>query len=598
MSTPFQPKGLEAWIDILDGSLLPVIPATAHVLGQLMKDSNVSLHDIGILIEQDPVMTVHLIREVNRAFAKKAAGTLTNVHHCVSLLGLDRVKSLVKQFKAIKGDPNSKRDMTYLRAIMQSLHAAEQARAWNTLRHQASPEHVYLSTLMAGVPMWCLWRFAHKEMAIINTLQKRERIPAEEAEYAVLGCTRGQIILALAKRWHFPSNIIDAMDGDKLPSHRYLAHAVKEGLTAVKPTLPNKDETGRIANSPSFPVALANWLVQEASIDWYSRQTYRCLAIIGAYLGVQQDEAWRVIREAALQTSQQFPIPGVLTPAVSLIFPPMPAQRRRIRADKLSELVGKMKEGASVTVVTRTASRSGVKPNVEVKQQQQEEPKGSASVSQQVDASNSDAPSRAAPVSESIMSAPPVPSMAKSPGFKNEMKRRVFESYVKRLINEVGYFSAEHEVIRCTADVLFDVTELQRVVIGLVDRKTATLQGYYAVGCEDSPKLGKFAIGLQPPNFFTQVLRKPQAVWVNSERSSEISGLVPGEFKQLAQSDDYIVMSVFNGKGAFGILYADKAANGNQSINEMELKVCRSIANASSKHLILMSKKGKSSRVE
>jgi len=589
MSTPFQPKGLEAWIDILDGSLLPVIPATARVLGQLMKDDNASLYDIGTLIEQDPVMTVHLIREVNRAFAKKAAGALTNVHHCVSLLGIDRVKSLVKQFKAIKGDPNSKRDMTYLRAIMQSLHAAEQARAWNAVRHQASPEHVYLSTLMAGVPMWCLWRFAHKEMAIINTLQKRERIPGEEAEFAVLGCTREQIILGLARRWHFPSNIVDAMDGNKLPSHRYLAHAVKEGLTAVKPTLPNKDETGRIANSPSFPVALANWLVQEASIDWYSRQTYRCLAIIGAYLGVQQDEAWRVIREAALQTSLKFPIPGVLTPAVSLIFPPMPAQRRRIRADKLSEVVGKMKEGGSVTAVTRTASRSGAKAKVE-------EPLEPRSTSQQVDASIGDAPSRTAPASEPMMSAPPVPSTAKPPGFKNDMKRRVFESYVKRLVNEVGYFSAEHEVIRCTADVLFDVTELQRVVIGLVDRKTATLQGYYAIGCEDSPKLGKFAVGLKPPNFFTQILRKPQAVWVNSDRPSEITGLVPGEFKQLAQSDDYIVMSVFNGKGAFGILYADKGASDNQSINEIELKVCRSIANASSKHLILMSKKAKRSK--
>ncbi|MBV1922040.1 MAG: HDOD domain-containing protein, partial [Pseudomonadales bacterium] len=399
MSIPLQPKGLEAWIDILDGSLLPVIPATARVLGQLMKDDDASLHDIGTLIEQDPVMTVHLIREVNRAFSNKAAGTLTNVHHCVSLLGLDRVKLLVKQFKAIKGDPNSKRDMTYLRAIMQSLHAAEQAKAWNALRHQASPEHVYLSTLMAGVPMWCLWRFAHKEMAIINTLQKRERIPSEEAEFAVLGCTREQIVLALAKRWCFPSNIIDAMDSNKLPSHRYLAHAVKEGLTAVKPSLPNKDETGRIANSPSFPVALANWLVQEASIDWYSRQTYRCLAIIGAYLGVQQDEAWRVVRGAALQTSQQFPIPGVLTPAVSLIFPPMPAQRRRIRADKLAEVVGKMKEGASVTAVTRTANRSGVKPNAVVtpegKQEVKQEPQSRVqSRVQHVDASIADAPNR------------------------------------------------------------------------------------------------------------------------------------------------------------------------------------------------------------
>lgn len=590
MSTPFQPKGLDAWIDILDGSLLPVIPATAKVLGQLMKDPNVSLHDIGTLIEQDPVMTVHLIREVNRAFAKKAAGTLTNVHHCVSLLGLDRVTLLVKHFKAIKGDPSSKREMAYLRAIMQSLHAAEQARAWNSVRHQAAPEHVYLSTLMAGVPMWCLWRFAHKEMAIINTLQKRERIPAVDAEKAVLGCSREQIVLALAKRWHFPDNITDALDGDKLPSHRYLARAVKVGLTEKKPVLPNKDETGRIANSPSFPVALANWLAQEASIDWYSRQAYRCVAIIGGYLGVEQDEAWAVIRGAALKTSQRFPIPGVLTPAVSLIFPPGPAQRRRIRMDRLSEVVGQMKEGVSVTAVTRTPTRTKQKQPLEMDVTQLKV--SPPNESKQIDASIADAPQRQVAKPEPMLSAPPVPSStSKAPGFKNEMKRRVFESYVKRLINEIGYFSAEHEVIRCTADVLFDVTELQRVVIGLVDRKSGTLQGYYAVGCEDTPQLGKFRVGLRPPNFFTQLLRKPQAVWVNPERDSGVTGLVPGEFKQVAQSDDYIVMSIFNGKGAFGILYADKAASGRQDIHETELKVCRTIANASSKHLILMAKR-------
>ncbi len=587
MSTPFQPKGLDAWLDILDHSLLPVIPATAKVLGRMMKDPDVSLYDIGTLIGQDPVMTVHLIREVNRAFAKKSAGTLTNVHHCISLLGLDRVMLLIKQFKAIKGDPNNARDMTYLRAIMQSLHAAEQAKAWNKLKRQASPEHVYLSTLMAGVPMWCLWRFAYKEMNIINTLQKKERIPAVDAERAVLGCTREQLVLALARRWHFPDNILDAMDGEKLPSNRYLAAAINVGLTAIKPKLPNKDETGRIANSSSFPVALANWVAQESSIDWYSRYTYRCIAIIGAYLGVQQAEAWSVIRGAAIQTSNQFPIPGVQTPAARLVFPPGPPQRRRISAAVLAKVVSRMNEGESVTVVTRTPSRKTETPSAsaEVTKVYRKESENT----QRIDASNNNAPSR--PVTP--VAPPAVSGESKSAGFINEMKRRVFDSYVKRLINEVGYFSAEHEVIRCTADVLFDVTELQRVVIGLIDRRTATLQGYYAVGCEEHPRLAKFKAGLQPPNFFTQLMRKPQAVWVNPERESGISGLVPGEFKQAALSDEYFVMSVFNGKGAFGLLYADKGGTGNHNLHETELRVCRAIANATSKHLILMSKKGK-----
>ena len=577
MSTPYQPKGLDAWLAILDDSLLPVMPASAKVLGDLMKDPDVSLHDIGTLIEQDPVMTVHLIREVNRAFSKKAAGTLTNVRHGLSLLGLDRVGLLAKQFKALKGNPEKERDMAYLRAIMQSLHASEQARAWNSLRRQAAPEHVYLSTLMAGVPMWCLWRFAYKEMEIINTLQTAGRIPVEDAEKAVLGCTREQIILGLAKRWLFPDNILDALNSDKLPSHRYLANAVKEGLTASKPVLPNKDETGRIANTPSFPVALANWLAQEASIDWYSRQTYRCLAIIGGYLGVKQEDLWLVVRGAALQTSLRFPLPGVYTPGLRLIFPPLPPRRRRIRLDMLSEVVGQLDAGETLDVTTGMVAiekESAGKVSL-----------GKVSTGKQTASKTSQTP---------IHSAPPVPgNKPSSAGFKNAEAKLVFDRYLVRMIKEVGYFAAEHAVIRSSADVLFETTDLERVVIGLVDRGTASLRGYYAVGCDDSPALAKFEIGLKPPNFFSNLLRKPQAAWINPERPADIPGVVPGEFKQVSQSDEYFVMSVFNGKGPFGILYADKGLNGGQTLSEAELKVCRTLANASSKHLILMARRGK-----
>ena len=197
----------------------------------------------------------------------------------------------------------------------------------------------------------------------------------------------------------------------------------------------------------------------------------------------------------------------------------------------------------------------------------------------------------------SMATASPIPDAeAGVPGFKSVVKRRVFERYVKRLIGEVGYFSAEHEVIRSTADVLFDVTELQRVVIGLVDKKAGKLRGYYAIGCEASPQLEKFSVDLKTPSFFNQLLRKPQAVWVSPEREAEVAGLVPGEFKQAAQSDEYIVMPVFNSKGAFGIVYADKAINAGGDLSEAELKICRTIANATSKHLIQMAKKTKTGK--
>ena len=190
MSAEFRPKGLETWIYVLDENPIPVLAHTDRKLKSLISGlQDWSLHDIAAIIRQDPIMTVHLIRETQRVFRDRAEGTLTDINHCVSLLGEDRLLALVRQFRAMKGDIADANEIAYQSAIVQSFHAAEQVLAWNLVRRQGAVEKNYLAAQLMGVPSWCLWYSAHQEMQIIDSLEKQERIPREQAERAVLGCT-------------------------------------------------------------------------------------------------------------------------------------------------------------------------------------------------------------------------------------------------------------------------------------------------------------------------------------------------------------------------------------------------------------------------
>lgn len=565
MSAEFRPKGLENWVYVLDESPIPVLAHTDKALRKLLGGlEDWALSDIADIIVCDPIMTVHLIRETQRVFKDKAAGTMTNVHHCVSLLGEDRVLGLVKQFKAMKGDPADAKEIAYQSAIVQSFHAAEQVLAWNKIRKQASAEKNYLAAQMLGVPTWCLWYFATKEMAIIEQLEKQERVPQEQAERAVLGCTTHEIVKALAKRWKFPEVILDALNDERLPSSRFLAKVAYRGYTDPEPKIPNKDEKGQIVKTPSFIVALAHWLAQEAAIDWYSRQTRRVLAIVAAYLEVDIDRARRIAQQAALTASRKFQFPGVEMPAARLLLPPQPNLRRRIHLNTLDKVVESLVAGKPVE------SQTEEKQPPELKLPMQDE--------------------------ETRIQLPDeMTRVEKKPvhttGFVNAEKKKSFVNYLAILQKNPHIFASEDEALKKMIEVLHDVTTLKRVALFAFDPAKKALVGYCTRGCEEYLEFEKALIKLSPPNFFTQLIRKPQGVWVQPDKKADIAALVPGVFKQMTLADEFFAVSVFNHKAPVAVLYVDNGPDSKTGLTEIEFKVTKSIANATTKYLYRLGKK-------
>jgi HD-like signal output (HDOD) protein len=197
MPSAFQAKGLDHWVSELEQTMLPVLPGSTSEIRRLLADPDTSLHQIGELVALDPVLRLHVVRACNIRFADHAAGTLSNPHHCVSMLGLNNISAVVAPLKSAS-EAASRFESRYLQAIIQSRHAADQAVSWIPYRHQGNPDQLVLACLLYGAPDWALWQVASDEARLIDALIHQQRIPPEEAELAVLGCKRAELAKALA----------------------------------------------------------------------------------------------------------------------------------------------------------------------------------------------------------------------------------------------------------------------------------------------------------------------------------------------------------------------------------------------------------------
>ncbi len=538
-------------------------------------------------------MTVHVIREVNRCYQGKVEGSLTDIHHCLALLGEPRALKLISQFRAVGGDPGNQAETAYLSSIQQSLFAGELVRCWHTHRPQAAPEQTYLATLLAGVPNWCLWRFAHKEMCIIDGLQKKELIPQQDAERSVMGCSTAEIVLALAERWYFPEIITDALDQRALPSLRFFARAARRGRLEKEPSMPRIDQ-GRLVNTPALPLVLANALAHEVMVDWYSPQTRRTLAIVAAYLGIDIHLSRQIAQKAALQLAKRKLAPGVMEPAARLIYPPQPPRRRRIKAKDLQAVVDQLQQGVAFSEALKLPEQAERTQTRRIPVS----PKPASSKPRPV------MPMRAVSPREELLPLEDSPPQHQDSqvtagreknyheaGFVSEERQRLFAQYFQRLNKQIGYYHSDFEVLRDAVDALYHCTRMKRVVGARIDARNGVIKSYFSRGTDDSPGLQDLYLSLQPPNFFTDVCKKPQCHWVSPSQYQQLAQRLPGVFRQAVQVEDFVLGSLFNHEGPFALLYADKGIEAPEPFSSAEFQIVRAVANGCTKHMVAMSRR-------
>lgn len=595
------PPAITQWCKRLDEHPLPVMPVSGNALREALKRPDAALHDLGTIIASDPVMCLHLLRECQRQFGKRVEGSLSNIHHAVAMLGLDKTLLLAKTFRPLS-QPLAQHQ-GYLDALAQALHSAEQAHHW--LAQRAGADQIRLAALLRGIADAALWHFAPREMQALQILIRREAIPAPEAELAVLHCGRPALARALAQQWGFPDSVLDAIDPPWLAAGPYLLQHARRAEQDPRHKLPNRDAAGHLVRSPGLYVHLATELAVRTTQDWENLDVQRCLSVLAACLFLSPGEARQLAQDTALQLSRHWNVPLTAAPACNLVWPRQPRQRRRIKPAQLPAFVARLLKGEPAPAHS--------KPDMPVATRQ---PGTTAASATTVRTPMSPAPTARplkAPViglpnenlpadldRERILNAPPRTIPATEPthfaGFTSALKKQEFEQFIQRLLTEPDYYSTEYEVIRAVVEALHGCTELVRVVVAIHDPKLDQVEGYFALGCEQFPGLKRYRVRLQPVNLFTHLLKQPAGLWLSPDRPQKATGLIPGSFKQASQTDSCFLMSVFNHRGPYAVFYADRGLNDRAGLSEHEYKIFKTACNACSKHLIARGKRAMAKR--
>lgn len=588
-------NALAQWSQRLDEHPLPVLPDSARALQQALKLDDASLHDLGTIMASDPVMSLLLLRECQRQFGQRVEGSLTNIHHAVAMLGLDKTQLLARTFTPLSEPLTSHQH--YLDALGCALHGAEQVRHWIGRKQAVGADSLYLAALLLGLVDAALWHFAPREMHALAVLTGREAIPDDEADLAVLGCTRPQLARALAERWRFPAPVLEAiLPNVALPSPAFLLRHARRAERNPLHKLPNRSANGELIRTPALYVRLARLLASQVQRDWYSRTLQRCHSVLAACLFFTPAEARQLTTETAVELSQQWPIPLTQAPAAGLLWPLQPRQRRRIKPAQLPKAVAQLLAGSSLpaAAATSTARQPGAPRSAGA---QPSPPAPRPTPPPKIGLTSRNLPEDLD--RNSILNAPlpgaPAAAPARFPGFRSLQKKQEFEQFLQRLLTEPDCYDTEFAVVRAVVEHLHDCTELTRVVASLYNPKLDQLEAYFALGCEQYPGLKRFRVRLQPVNLFTHLLKQPAGLWLSPDRPNKATGLIPGSFKQASQSDTCFLMSVFDHKGPHALFYADRGLGDRLGLSEHEYSIFKSACTACSKHLI---NKGKRAAVK
>lgn len=589
---------LAHWSQRLDEHPLPVLPSSALALQQALKGPDTALHDLGSIMATDPVMSLLLIRECQRQFGQRVEGSLTNIHHAVAMLGLDKTQLLARTFTALSEPLTAHQD--YLDALACALHGAEQVRHWLGRKQAVGADSLYLAALLLGLVDAALWHFAPREMHALAVLTGREAIPDDEADLAVLGCTRPQLARALAERWRFPAPVLDAIQpASTLPTPIFLLRHARRAERNPQHTLPNRSTDGSLIRTPALYVHLARQLAHHGRRNWYSLPLQRCHSILAACLFITPAEARQLTADTAVALSRQWPIPLTQAPATALLWPLQPRQRRRIEPTQLPKAVAQLLAGQVPPAETpAAAARHTGRPRPII-------PPGQPTTARPPSPPKIGLTSRNLPEGldrDSILNAPPpsppAAQPARFPGFKSVQKKQEFEQFLQRLLTEPDYYDTEYAVVRAVVEQLHDCTELSRVVASLYNPRLDQLEAYFALGCEQYPGLKRFRVRLQPVNLFTHLLKQPAGLWLSPDRPNKAAGLIPGSFKQASQSDACFLMSVFDHKGPHALFYADRGLEDRLGLSEHEYRIFKSACNACSKYLITRGKRASAKKME
>ncbi len=209
-------NALQNWVTLLSQSELPVLKQTARDLTALKADDKrLNAHAVAQVIAHDPIMTVKLLRYLQRNKRSTQTTEVMQIEQALLMLGLEpffnkvapqpTVEELLKSH-VIALPP-------LLRVVHRSHRASEYAMDWAVQLHDMHFEEVRIAALLHDIAEILLWCFAPTEMLLIREMQQQDKaLRSRAVQDQVLGFAIVDLQKALAESWQLPSLLLDLMD--------------------------------------------------------------------------------------------------------------------------------------------------------------------------------------------------------------------------------------------------------------------------------------------------------------------------------------------------------------------------------------------------
>ncbi|WP_374567075.1 HDOD domain-containing protein [Nitrosomonas sp.] len=210
-------RKLSDWVNFLTTAEIPVLKQTARNLEILKQDeNNLNARSYANIVKNDPLMTVKLMRYMQKHKHRCQEHDVMEVEQIVLMLGLENTIRLIPATPLVE-DILGKDNRSALVYLLKTSHranlAASYAFDWAIRLHDLHFADIRLAALLHDIAEILMWCFAPNEMLRIKQFQKKDKtLRSAVAQEKIFGFPLNQLQHELAIKWRLPELLITLMD--------------------------------------------------------------------------------------------------------------------------------------------------------------------------------------------------------------------------------------------------------------------------------------------------------------------------------------------------------------------------------------------------
>ena len=139
------------------------------------------------------------------------------------------------------------------------------------------------------------------------------------------------------------------------------------------------------------------------------------------------------------------------------------------------------------------------------------------------------------------------------------------------------------DTLRLGVKQIYQSLGLKRVVLALINKQSRMLRFNIVLGDVKDSDFSHYEISMDKKSFFSLLVKKTQSAHIADKLYRQYSPYIPGEFKKLSDSREFLVMSLFNGKKPMGMVWAD---NKGEPISKEQFMAFKLVVGNINKHIL------------